>query len=121
MIEAEAELRAGNPGAAEGIVNPLLTDASQAANPIKVINPTVPDSAFAGVSFTGNLSNDLPQLARARAAGLWLSTSRMGTLRRFAVEDGVNLFPDQTSGSQTSFPVVAQELNNNPNISSSCP
>lgn len=121
MIQAEAELRAGNTGAAEDIINPLLTDPEQANNPIRLANPSIIAAegdiltgAFEAVSFTGDLQADLRELARARAAGLWLSGQRQATLRRF-LDDGVNLYPDR-EGDDTCFPIVQQELDNNPNV-----
>ena len=135
MIEAEAALRNGNPGAAEDIVNPLLQDPS--ANPMAALNPALLDSrtiggqsvpamgAFDPVEFTGDLQSDLQELARARAAGLWLSGQRQGTARRFAEEfgdpSGLGLYPEGTEGDDLFFPVADQELDNNPNISSACP
>lgn len=120
MIEAEFELREGAAGAAETIVNDLLTDASQANNPIRTVNSNVPVGAFNPVTFTGDLQNDLPELARARAAGLFISGTRLGTLRRF-LEDGVNLYPQGTEGDDTEFPIVQQEIDNNPSVSQGCP
>lgn len=135
MIEAEAALRNGNPGAAEGIVNPLLADPE--VNPMTTLNPALLDSrriggksvpamgSFDPVDFTGDLQSDLQKLARARAAGLWLSGQRQGTARRFAEEfndpSGLGLYPEGTEGQDIFFPVVDQEIDNNPNISSACP
>lgn len=118
MIEAEAAIRNGDPGGAAAIVNPLLADPSM--NPMSQINPTIPEGPFAPADFTGDLENDLRELARARQAGLWLTGDRMGTSRRL-LEDGVDLFPENTDGTQIAFPVLEQELNNNPNISTQCP
>lgn len=134
MIEAEAALRNGNPAAAEDIVNPLLSDPS--VNPMTTVNPALLDSrriggksvpamgAFDPVDFTGDLQSDLQKLARARAAGLWLSGQRQGTARRFAEEfgdrSGLGLYPEGTEGDDIFFPVVDQELDNNPNIDSPC-
>lgn len=125
MIEAEAALRAGSPDEAEGIVNPLLTDPEQAANPMLAVNPDLtsarmggripPMGAFEPVDFTGDLASDLEKLARARAAGLWLSGIRQGTFRRLAENDGVDLFPDRR-GDDTCLPVPQQEIDNNPNL-----
>lgn len=136
MIEAEAELRAGNPGPAEDIVNPLLTDPT--VNPMGTINQsllvertiggvTVPSMGpFDEVDFVaGDLQGNLQKLARARAAGLWLSGQRQGTARRFAEEFGdpfgLGLYPPGTEGTDLFFPVVDQELDNNGNIDSACP
>lgn len=124
MIEAEAMLRAGNTGGAEQLVNRLLGDPS--VNPLTAVNPSLASALgeFEPVDFSdGGFSpqEDLPQLARARAAGLWLSGQRQATLRRFVREDGVDLYPQGTQGDDVSFPVTQQELDNNPNISSACP
>lgn len=118
MIEAENLLRSGDPGGAEALINPLLADPS--ANPMNAINPTLPEGPFQPANFTGDLQADLAELARARQAGLWLTGERLPTARRF-LDDGVDLFPTGTRGNQIAFPVVEQELNNNPNITSGCP
>ena len=120
MIEAEAELRVGDPEVAEDMVNDLLTDPQQTSNPLLAVNPNLSLEAFASVDFTGSIGDDLPQLARARAAGLWLSGQRQATLRRFAEQDGVDLYPDGTQGQDVSFPIVQQEIDNNRNVSSAC-
>jgi hypothetical protein len=120
MIIAEAELRSGAAGAAQTRVNGLLSDPS--VNPMVVVNPDLVGvlGAFAPVSFTGNLATDLPQLARARLAGLWLTGDRQPTLRRF-VGDGVDLYPQNTQGNDIYFPIPQAEIDNNENVSSGCP
>lgn len=115
MIEAEVELRTGSAGAAESDVNDLLTDPDQTANPMLAVNPSLDPGPFEEVDFTGDLSQDLPQLARARLAGLWLTGQRQGTLRRFAENDGIDLYPDR-GGDDVCFPIVQQEVDNNPNL-----
>lgn len=107
LIEAEALVRAGDPMGAAAIVDPILAG----ANPEGL--------TFTASNFTGDLANDLAEIARARAAALWLTGERFGTFRRF-LDDNVDLFPDK-SGDDTAFPVVQQELDNNPNISAACP
>lgn len=116
MIEAEVALRNGNTGEAQTIVNDLLEEEGQPRNPMTILDAG-PDElgAFESVDFTGDLSNDLPQLARARSAGLWLSGGRQGTLRRFIENDGVDLYPDR-GGDDVCFPIVQQERDNNPNL-----
>lgn len=137
MIEAEDELRNGDPGVAEDDVNALLEDPAQAANPMVTVNPGLTSpraigevnapgmAAFDPVEFTGDLESDLQELARARAAGLWLSGQRQGTSRRFAEEFddpfGLGLYPPGTEGTDLFLPVVEQETDNNPNIGSACP
>lgn len=122
MIEAEAMLRSGDTGGAEELVNRLLTTPS--LNPLTAVNPGLSDDldAFEAVDFGDAFQpdEDLPQLARARAAGLWLSGQRQATLRRFAEDDGVDLYPENTQGDDMSFPIVEQEIDNNPNVNSAC-
>lgn len=103
MIEAELEIRNGNPGAASAITDPLLAE-----------------RGFDPASFTGDLQNDLRELARARAVGLWLTGERQATLRRY-LADGVNLYPQGKPGTDVSFPIPQQELDNNPNLDSGEP
>lgn len=128
MIEAEAMLRNGQVQAAEDMVNEMLETPS--VNPLLLTEPALStagttDSVFGefdpvdfGDSFEP--ANDLPQMARARAAGLWLQGQRQGALRRYFRNDGVNLFPER-EGNAMSLPVVQQEIDNNPNISQACP
>lgn len=125
MIQAEEELRLGDPEVAEDSVNALLTDPQQANNPMLAVNPDLATAraggripalgAFAPVDFTGSIGNDLVQLARARTAGLWLTGGRQGTLRRYSEDDGVDLFPDRR-GDDVCLPLVQQEIDNNPNV-----
>lgn len=130
MIQAEVELRTGDPEVAEDDVNALLEDPSQSLNPMLAANPdlagtrTAPDGetvpgmgAFQGVDFTGSPSNDLPQLARARLAGLWLTGQRQATSRRFSEDDGIDLYPVRNGGElDVCFPVPQQEKDDNPNF-----
>lgn len=130
MIEAEALLRAGNSGQAQTLVNDLLSAPER--NPMTEINPALADGEdpdlgpfdpvdFADAGF--DPANDLPQLARARAAGNWMSGQRQGYFRRWRVNDGVNLYPDHSprGADDISFPITQQEIDNNPNVSSACP
>ncbi len=112
LIEAEAMVRSGNTAGAAAIVDPILAGANIAADDG---GPLV----FAPSSFTGVLANDLAEIARARASALWMTGERFGTFRRF-LADGVDLYPAKP-GDDTAFPVVQQELDNNPNISAACP
>lgn len=123
MIEAEALLRNGQPGAAEDMVNNLLD--SPELNPIG--NPELRpafDPDYAPVDFTDDggfvPSDDLPELARARLAGLWLQGQRQGTLRRLYRNDGIDLYPDR-GGESMSVPMTQQEVQNNDNLDSACP
>lgn len=132
MIEAEALLRSGAVQQAEDLVNSLLSDPS--ANPLARINPSLLSAgttgatfdAFDPVDFTDDggfvPEDDLLDLARARAAGMWLSGQRQGLLRRLFRNDGIDLYPTGSDvGQSMSLPVVQQELENNPNISQACP
>lgn len=123
MIEAEVELRNGDPEVAEDLVNDLLTDPAQSQNPLLVVNPGLSLGAFDPVDFTGDLTADLAQLARARAAGNWLSGQRQGYFRRWRENDGLNLYPDHSprGADDISFPITTQEVDNNPNVGSACP
>lgn len=118
MDIAEAELRSGQVAQAQARVNGLL--ANPALNPLKAMNPDLPLGAFTPVSFTGTLATDLPQMARARASGLWLNTDRQATLRRYYQNDGIDLYPTGTQGSDVSFPIPQQEIDNNPHVSGGC-
>lgn len=103
MLEAEALVRASDAAGAAALVDPLLAE-----------------RGFAATAFTGDLQNDLRELARARAVGLWLTGTRQGTLRRF-VADGVSLYPQGKPGTDIAFPIPQQELDNNPNLDANDP
>lgn len=128
MIEAEAMLRAGQVQAAEDLVNRMLS--SPSLNPLLMTEPSLSSAATTGETFgefdpvdfgdAFEPQEDLPKMARARAAGLWLQGQRQGTLRRYFRNDGVNLYPER-DGNAMSLPVVSQEVQNNPNISQACP
>lgn len=125
MIEAENLLRQGQNQEAEDLVNRLLTTPS--LNPMTAVNSGLELGPFEEVDFTGDvlgetptLEENLEQLARARSAGLWLSGERQATLRRYRTNDGVDLYPTGTQGDDISFPIVQQEIDNNPNVSSGC-
>lgn len=133
MIEAENEIRNGDPEVAQQIVNDLLTDPDQPANPIVLrVQPSLADpasssafvteqlAAFDPVDFTGDPASDLTQLARARSAGLWLTGERQATFRRFISRDGLDLYPVRR-GTAISLPVPDAEVDNNENISQNCP
>lgn len=136
MIEAEARLRGQHPSGggalvAEANVNALLDNDDQgpAGNPmIHEVEPELEShvEAFATVNFGDEpLFGDLVDLARARAAGIWLTGARQGYLRRLASEFGDRtvggLFPDRSDVNSISLPVPNDEIDNNQNISSVCP
>lgn len=134
MIEAEALLRAGQRQEAEDLVNRLLEGDGRSANPMLVVNPALGGDdgllTFAPVDFTGDvlgspptLEEMLEQLARARAAGNWLSGQRQGYFRRWREGDGVDLYPDHSprGADDISFPITQQEIDNNRNVGSACP
>lgn len=116
MIEAEAMLRNGQVQAAEELVNRLLASEDQSVNPMSMLNADLGLGAFRPVEFTGDLQEDLPEMARARASGLWLSTDRQATLRRYKVLDGVDLYPARSLGDDHCFPIPRSEANTNPNV-----
>jgi hypothetical protein len=51
----------------------------------------------------------------------WLTGHRLGFVRRVLRNDGVDLYPPTQPGSDTAFPMVQQELDNNPDVSVACP
>lgn len=116
MIEAEAMLRSGQVQSAEDLVNSLLANDDQSVNPMSMLNSELGLGAFKPVDFIGTMSEDLREMARARASGLWLSTDRQATLRRYKVLDGVDLYPPLTLGDDHCFPIPRDEANTNPNV-----
>lgn len=110
MIEAEAMYRGGDVAGAEAAINALLTAGS---------NPH--GATFAPVDLTGDFDSDIAKIGYGYEAGLWLTGHRMGFVRRVLRNDGVDLFPSEQPGTDTAFPVVKQELDNNPDINQACP
>ena len=111
IMRGEAAYRAGDMAGAAAIINGRITDPS--ANPHAV--------AFAPVAFTGDFESDIREIGRAYEAGLWMTGHRFGFIRRVLRNDGVDLFPSVQPGSDTAFPIVKQEVDNNPNLSEPCP
>lgn len=103
MLEAEALVRAGDVAGAAAVVDPLLAD-----------------RGFAASAFTGDLADDLGEIARARSVGMWLTGTRQGLARRL-LADGVNLYPQGKLGTDIAFPIPQQELDNNPNLDTNDP
>ncbi|HEY9516485.1 MAG TPA: RagB/SusD family nutrient uptake outer membrane protein [Gemmatimonadaceae bacterium] len=99
LIVAEAKLRAADPSGAAAIVNQLRND----------------NWGLPAISFSGNLAQDLPIMARERARELWLTGERIATLRRYLADD-VNLWPGDKQGTDTCFPVPQLELDTNKNF-----
>ncbi len=111
IIQAEVLYRNGDLAGAAALINSRITDS--AANPHgKVFSP---------VAFTGTFATDIAEIGRAYLAGLWLTGNRLHFMRRVLRNDGVDLYPPLTDGSDTAFPVPQQELDNNPDMSASCP
>ncbi|MEE8572921.1 MAG: hypothetical protein V3T20_06640 [Gemmatimonadota bacterium] len=110
IMEAEVMYRGGNTAGAEGTINALLTTGD---------NPH--GAVFAPVDLTGDFDSDIALIGYAYEAGAWLTGHRMGFVRRVLRNDGVDLFPPTQPGSDTAFPVVKQELDNNPDINQACP
>jgi hypothetical protein len=111
IIQAEVMYRNGDMAGASALINSRITD--PAANPH--------GKAFSPVAFTGDFATDIAEIGRAYLAGMWLTGYRLHFMRRVYRNDGVDLFPPLTDGSDTAFPVPQQELDNNPDISQSCP
>jgi hypothetical protein len=109
MYRAEAAYRAGDLAGAEAIMNARLTTG---ANPH--------GATFDAVDLTGELAGDIAEIARAYAAGTWLTGYRLGNLRRFVRNDSVDLYPQGHPGSDYSFPITKQEVDNNPDVSQGC-
>ncbi|HET7622736.1 MAG TPA: hypothetical protein VFK39_12605 [Gemmatimonadaceae bacterium] len=99
LIEAEVKLRGSDPGGAAAVVDSLRST----------------NWGLGAITFSGNLTTDLPVMARERARELWLTGERLPTLRRY-LKDGVDLFPGGKQGSDTCFPVPQRELDTNPNF-----
>lgn len=131
MIEAEAMLRNGEVAAAEDQVNALLADPT--VNPLVKVEDRLTSPAATGetlgpfepVDFTDDggfvPEDDLPEMGRAYAAGLWLQSHRQHFLRRLFRNDGIDLFPATQPGDAMSLPVIRDELVNNPDIDTACP
>jgi len=110
IMEAEAQYRAGNVAGAETAINALLTTGD---NPHGVV--------FAPVDLTGTFATDISLIGYAYEVGAWITGHRFGFVRRVLRNDNVDLFPAVQPGDDTAFPVVKQELDNNPDISQACP
>lgn len=110
IMEAEAQYRAGDVAGAEAKINALLTTGD---NPHGAI--------FAPVDLTGDFASDIALIGYAYEVGAWLTGHRLGFLRRVFRNDGVDLYPSVQPGRDYSFPVVKQELDNNPDINQACP
>lgn len=144
MYEAENELRQGNRQEAEDIANALLEDEDQSNNPMLAVTPTLNLEAgpgafvdekledFEPVDFTGDILGSTPtleeslvQMGRAYEAGMWLTGHRNHYLRRIAEEFddrlALGMWPDKSAENHISLPVTSQEVDNNPNLSQSCP
>lgn len=103
LIEAEVALRASDFVTANTLVNNLRST-----------NWSLSAIDFAAMA---TLGARLTQLAQERSRELWLTGQRQGTLRRLRANDGINLYPSNSSASfdQTCFPVPQQEVDNNTN------
>jgi hypothetical protein len=108
IIEGEALYRSGDLAGAAALINSRLTTGD---NPYS--------KSFQPVSFTGAFAADIAEIGRAYAAGTWLTGHRLGFVRRILRNDGVDLFPEKP-GSDTAFPMMKQEVDNNLNVSAAC-
>lgn len=111
IYQAEALYRAGDLAGSAALINSRITD--PAGNPH--------GKAFLPVSFTGDFETDIVEIGRAYLAGMWITGQRHGFFRRVFRNDNVDLFPSASPGSDTAFPIPNQEIDNNPDLSQSCP
>ena len=111
IIKAEDMYRNGDLAGAAALINSRIT------NP--ALNPH--GKTFSPVAFTGTFATDIVEIGRAYLAGLWLAGNRLHFVRRVLRNDNVDLYPPLTDGSDTAFPVPQQELDNNDDMSQSCP
>jgi hypothetical protein len=111
IYRAEALYRAGDQAAAAALINSRIT--------VPANNPF--GKQFAPVAFTGSFEADIVEIGRAYQAGMWISGQRHGFFRRLFRNDGVDLFPQASPGRDTAFPIPNQELDNNPDLTQSCP
>jgi len=110
IMQAEAEYRAGDLAQAELLINERLTTG---------LNPH--GKVFTPVRFTGDFVADIREIGRAYSAGLWLTGHRLGFMRRVLSNDGVDLYPAEQPGRDTAFPLMLQEVDNNPSVDEACP
>jgi hypothetical protein len=110
VMQAEAAYRAGDLDRAELLINERLTTG---------MNPH--GKTFAPVRFTGDFEADIREFGRAYSAGLWLTGHRLGFMRRVLRNDGVDLYPTEQPGRDTAFPIMLQEVDNNPSVTEACP
>lgn len=110
IMRAEAAYRAGDLAGAAAIINARITTGD---NPHGTVHPPV--------VFTGVFATDIADIGRAYAVGTWLSGHRLAFVRRVLRNDGVDLYPPTQPGLDTAFPMVQQELDNNPDVSVACP
>jgi len=110
IMQAEAAYRAGDLVQAELLINGRLTTG---------VNPH--GKTFAPVRFTGDFEADIREIGRAYSAGLWLTGHRLGFMRRVVRNDGVDLYPAEQPGRDTAFPLMLQEVDNNPSVDEACP
>lgn len=108
LIEAEAEIRNGNTGPAEDIINDVRADWDQrwTAHRFRV------DTTLNDIALTGDTQQDLLTLMGEYARETWLSGTRQENLRRLVEEYGagtaMDLYPEKP-GDQICFPVSEQE------------
>jgi len=109
IMRAEAAYRSGDLAGAAVIINNRLTTGD---------NPY--GKEFAPVAFTGTFESDIREIGRAYEAGMWLTGHRLHFFRRVFLNDGLDLWWPGHPGSDTTFPIPQQEIDNNPDVSQGC-
>lgn len=129
LIRAEVAVRNGNTGTAEDLLNDLRSDYSTRATIQWGVEPPEPENELEPLTLTGDLVADLETVAAERARELWLTGDRQTTSRRLRLDESVDidLYPpvkeDIGGEDDIAFPIVRQELDNNPNLTAddACP
>ena len=129
LIRAEAAVRAGQTAVAAGLLNDLRADYSRRINLQQRVDLPDDEDQLQPLTLTGNLAADVETVLAERARERGPPGDRHTTSRRLRLEPSLslNLFPSVKfavgGGDDISFPIVQQELDNNPNLSTAdaCP
>jgi len=129
LLRAEVAVRNGQTEVAEDLLNDLRSDFSTRATIVFGVEPPEAGDELEPVTLTGEMTPDLETVAAERARELWLTGDRHTTARRLRLDPTVEidlfppLKPDIGGGDDIAFPIVQQELDNNPNLTSgdACP
>jgi len=122
-------VRNGQTEVAEDLLNDLRSDFSTRATIVFGVEPPEAGDELEPVTLTGEMTPDLEPVAAERARERWLTGDRHTTARRLRLDPTVEidlfppLKPDIGGGDDIAFPIVQQELDNNPNLTSgdACP